>query len=43
MGNNAFIIAAPLSWIIMHKWLQHFAYQTPLSWWLFALAGLLPC
>jgi putative ABC transport system permease protein len=37
----AFIIAAPLSWIIMHKWLQHFAYQTPLSWWLFALAGFI--
>jgi putative ABC transport system permease protein len=35
----AFIIACPVSWHAMHKWLQNFAYKTELSWWVFAVAG----
>ena len=37
----AFIIATPISWFAMHKWLENFAYKTELSWWIFAVAGLL--
>ncbi len=37
----AFIIATPLAYYAMHKWLENFAYKTELSWWIFALAGLL--
>ena len=37
----AFIIALPVAWYIMNKWLQNFAYRTDLSWWVFAVAGLL--
>lgn len=37
----AFIIATPASWYFMHKWLENFAYQTGLSWWIFAIAGIL--
>jgi len=37
----AFIIACPVSWYIMHKWLQSFAYRTGLSWWIFALSGII--
>lgn len=37
----AFIIASPIAGFTMHKWLQNFAYKTELSWWIFALAGLL--
>lgn len=37
----AFVIAAPISWYAMHKWLQTFAYQTDLSWWIFASAGII--
>jgi putative ABC transport system permease protein len=37
----AFIIASPIALIIMHRWLQGFAYRTGLNWWIFALAGLL--
>jgi putative ABC transport system permease protein len=36
-----FIIAIPVSWYAMHKWLESFAYKVPLSWWIFALAGLI--
>jgi putative ABC transport system permease protein len=37
----AFAIAAPVAYYAMHKWLENFAYKTELSWWIFALAGLL--
>ena len=37
----SFIIATPVSWYAMHKWLQTFAYKTEMSWWIFALAGVI--
>ncbi len=37
----AFVIASPISYYAMNKWLENFAYKTTLSWWIFALAGLL--
>jgi putative ABC transport system permease protein len=37
----AFIIATPIAYYAMNKWLENFAYKTELSWWIFALAGLL--
>jgi putative ABC transport system permease protein len=37
----AFIIATPVAWYAMNKWLENFAYKTTLSWWIFALAGAL--
>ena len=37
----AIVIATPIAWYAMHQWLQEFAYKTDLSWWVFALAGLL--
>jgi putative ABC transport system permease protein len=37
----AFIIATPISWLVLHKWLESFAYKTELSWWIFVLAGIL--
>ena len=36
----AIVIASPLAWYIMNKWLQDFAYKIQISWWMFALAGL---
>jgi putative ABC transport system permease protein len=37
----AFVVATPIAWFAMSKWLESFAYKTELSWWIFALAGLL--
>ncbi len=37
----AFVISTPLAYFAMNKWLENFAYKTELSWWIFALAGLL--
>ena len=37
----AFVIASPVAWFAMHNWLRNFAYQTEISWWIFALSGLL--
>jgi putative ABC transport system permease protein len=37
----AFAMASPVAWYVMHRWLQNFAYKTTLSWWIFALAGLI--
>jgi putative ABC transport system permease protein len=38
---TGFVIAVPVAWYAMHRWLESFAYKTDLSWWIFALAGLL--
>ncbi|RFS17785.1 ABC transporter permease [Emticicia sp. C21] len=37
----AILIVSPIAWYIMNQWLQDFAYRVELSWWIFAVAGLL--
>jgi ABC-type antimicrobial peptide transport system permease subunit len=37
----AIIIAIPVAWWAMSKWLEGFAYRIHISWWVFALAGLI--
>jgi len=34
------IIAAPMAWYFMSKWLQSYQYRTPISWWVFAMTGI---
>ncbi|MFI4938708.1 MAG: ABC transporter permease, partial [Candidatus Berkiellales bacterium] len=36
----AFLVAMPLAWWALHKWLDDFAFKTEISWWVFALSGL---
>jgi putative ABC transport system permease protein len=36
----AIIIASPLAWLFMNKWLQGFAYNVGISWWMLTAAGL---
>ena len=33
------VIASPLAWYAMHKWLQNFGYRISIGWWVFALSG----
>ncbi|MEO6316108.1 MAG: ABC transporter permease [Chitinophagaceae bacterium] len=37
----AILIATPIAWFAMNTWLQGFAYRVNISWWIFALAGML--
>ncbi|MEP6584080.1 MAG: ABC transporter permease [Ginsengibacter sp.] len=34
------LIASPVAWWAMNRWLDGFAYKVNISWWVFALAGL---
>jgi putative ABC transport system permease protein len=36
----AFVIATPVAWYFMHRWLQDFAFRVDIAWWVFALAGM---
>jgi putative ABC transport system permease protein len=37
----AIILACPIAWYAMNRWLQDFAYKIDIEWWVFGLAGLL--
>jgi putative ABC transport system permease protein len=36
----AFLIATPLTWFFMAKWMQDFDYNVGIQWWIFVLAGV---
>ncbi|WP_121355037.1 ABC transporter permease [Flavisolibacter nicotianae] len=36
----AFVIASPLAWLLMHKFLQEYAYRISIGWWVFILTGV---
>lgn len=41
MVGIAILIATPIGWFAMNKWLQDFTYRIEIGWWVFALAALL--
>ncbi len=36
----AFVIACPIAWFAMSKWLENYTYRITIEWWVFAAAGL---
>jgi len=37
----AAVLAFPVAWYVMHRWLNDFAYRTSIPWWIFLLAGII--
>jgi putative ABC transport system permease protein len=37
----AFLIASPIAWIAMNKWLENYAYRVDVNWWIFLVTGLI--
>ncbi len=37
----AFVVTVPVAWYVAGEWLKSFAYRTDLSWWIFAITGVL--
>jgi len=37
----SFVLATPIAWWVLQKWLQNFTYRISISWWMFGAAGLL--
>jgi putative ABC transport system permease protein len=35
----AILIASPVAWFVMNRWLEEFAYRLPVRWWIFVVAG----
>ena len=35
----AFLIAAPIAWFFMHRWLADYQYRIDISWWIFIVSG----
>jgi len=40
MVGLSFLIAVPLSWWLMNRWLEDFAYRIQIGWWMFGVVGL---
>ena len=40
MVGIAFVVAIPIAWFIMNRWLSGYGHRIDLHWWIFALAGL---
>jgi len=37
----AFVLATPIAWFALNKWLENFSYRIVIGWWIFPIAGVL--
>jgi hypothetical protein len=37
----AIVIGSPIAWWTMNKWMENFAFRINISWWMFAVAGVI--
>ena len=37
----AIVVALPLAWWVMRRWLEDYVYRTTMDWWIFALSAML--
>jgi putative ABC transport system permease protein len=37
----ALLIASPIAWFVMDKWLQNYSYRTSIDWWVFLISGVI--
>jgi putative ABC transport system permease protein len=37
----AYMVAVPLAYYVVNRWLEGFAYKTPIYWWVFILSGMI--
>ena len=37
----SFVIASPVAWFAMNKWLEGYTYRISVEWWVFAAAGFI--
>jgi len=37
----SFVIAAPIAWFMMHKWLEDYVYKTKITWDIFVISGVI--
>jgi putative ABC transport system permease protein len=37
----AFLVAIPVAWLLMNRWLEDFAYRINISWLVFLVAGII--
>jgi putative ABC transport system permease protein len=36
----AIVVASPMAWYVLQKWLENYPYRTPISWWVFAVTAI---
>lgn len=41
MVGVSVLIAIPIAWWVMNKWMEDFAFRVNIGWWMFAIVGII--